>query len=197
MEAARNRIIRAGKTKRAPHPSSAGGENKIARLSWSLLLPAALAVIGVLRLFSDLLTDIDPSWASLLGDSPLRLLARITDGSLAGNLNVQYFKVMAIPCGLAVLFLINGGLTGGLAEAERRWASPRFRLTCIVALAAVCAFCEVEKATHLLGLPTGLVEGERAWLNHVVHNVGGILSYPLSFLFRYRVRTAAEIPNRQ
>jgi hypothetical protein len=67
-------------------------------------------------------------------------------------------------------------------------------LTCIVALAAVCAFCEVEKATHLLGLPTGLVEGERAWLNHVVHTVGGILSYPLSFLFRYRVRTAAETP---
>ena len=171
---------------------SIGSRN--ARLSWSLLLPAALAAIGLLRLFSDLLTDIDPTWVSVLGDSPIRLLARTTDGSLAGNLNVQYFKVMAIPCGLAVLFLVNGGLTGGLAAAERRWASPRFRLTCIVALAALCAFCEVEKATHLLGLPTGLVEGERAWLNHVVHTVGGILSYPLSFLFRYRVRTAAETP---
>jgi hypothetical protein len=164
------------------------------RLSWSLLLAAALAAIGLLRLFSDFLTDIDPTWVSFLGDSPIRFLARTTDGSLASNLNVQYFKVMAIPCGLAVLFLVNGGLTGGIAAAEQRWASPRFRLTCIVALAAVCAFCEVEKATHLLGLPTGLVEGERAWLNHVVHTVGGILSYPLSFLFRYRVRTAAETP---
>ena len=159
-----------------------------ARLSWSLLLAAMLAGIGLLRLFSDLLTDIDPTWVSLLGDSPLRLLARITDGSLAGNINVQYFKVMAIPCGMAILFLINGGLTGGIAAAERRWASPRFRLTCIVALAAVCAFCEIEKSTHLLGLPTGLAEGEKAWLNHVVHNVGGILSYPLSSLFRYRVK---------
>jgi hypothetical protein len=157
------------------------------RLSWSLLLAAVLATIGVLRLSSDFLTDIDPTLVSCLGDSPIRFLARISDGSLAGNLNVQYFKVMAIPCGLACLFLINGGLTGGIAAAERRWASRRFRLICIVALAAVCAFCEVEKATHLLGLPTGLVRGERAWLNHMVHNVGGVLSYPLSLLFRYRV----------
>ncbi len=159
------------------------------RLSWSLLLAAALAAIGLARLFSDFLTDIDPTWALCLGDSPIRFLARTTDGSLAGNLNVQYFKVMAIPCGLAIIFLINGGLTGGIAAAERRWASPRFRLNWIVALAAVCAVCEVEKATHLLGLPTGLVQGERAWLNHVVHLVGGVLSYPLSSLFRYRVET--------
>jgi len=159
-------------------------------LSWSLLFVVALAAIGVLRLFSDFLTDIDPSWVTTLGDSPLRFLARTTDGSLAGNLNVQYFKVMAIPCGLAVIFLINGGLTGGVAAAERRWASPRFRLTCILALAVVCAFCEIEKATHLLDLPTGLVEGEQVWLNHVVHNVGGVLSYPLSSLFRYRVAVA-------
>jgi hypothetical protein len=164
------------------------------RPSWSLLLAAILASIGVARLFSDFLTDIDPTWALCLGDSPLRFLARTTDGSVAGNLNVQYFKVMAIPCGLAVIFLVNAGLTGGIAAAERRWASPRFRLTCIVALAAVCAFCEIEKATHLLGLPTGLVEGERAWLNHVVHTVGGVLAYPLSLLFRYRVGTPARSP---
>lgn len=163
------------------------------RLSWSLLLAAALAAIGLARLFSDFLTDIDPTWALCLGGSPIRFLARTTDGSLAGYLNVQYFKVMAIPCGLAVIFLVNGGLTGGIAAAERRWARPRFRLTCIVALAAVCALCEVEKAMHLLGLPTGLVEGERAWLNHVVHSVGGIVSYPLSSLFRYRVGTGADI----
>jgi hypothetical protein len=163
------------------------------RLSWSILLAVALAAIGLLRLFSDFLTDIDPTWVSILGDWPMRLLARTTDGSLAGNLNVQYFKVMAIPCGLAIVFLVNAGLTGGIAAAERRWASPRFRLTCIVALAAVCVFCEVEKATHLLGLPTGLVQGERAWLNHVVHNVGGVLSYPLSFLFRYRARTVSRV----
>ena len=157
------------------------------RPSWSLLFAVALAVLGVSRLFSDFLTDIDPTWATVLGDSPLRFLARTTDGSLAGNLNVQYFKVMAIPCGLAVIFLINGGLTGGIAAAEQRWASPRFRLICIGALAVVCVFCEIEKATHLLGLPTGLVQGEKAWLNHVVHNVGGVLSYPLSSMFRYRV----------
>jgi len=154
-------------------------------------LAVTLAAIGVLRLFSDFLTDIDPTWIWFLGDSPIRFLARTTDGSLAGNLNVQYFKLLAVPCGLAVIFLVNGGLTGGVAAAERRWASPRFRVTWIFALAAVCVLCEVEKATHLLGLPTGLVEGERAWLNHVVHTVGAVLAYPLSSLFRYRVRTPA------
>jgi hypothetical protein len=155
-------------------------------------LAGALAVIGLARLFADFLTDIDPTWIWILGDSPIRFLARTTDGSFAGNLNAQYFKVLAVPCGLAVVFLVNGGLTGGIAAAERRWARPRFRLAWIVALAAVCALCEVEKAAHLLGLPTGLVEGERAWLNHVVHNVGAILAYPLSSLFRYRVETPAD-----
>lgn len=92
-----------------------------------------LAAIGLLRLFSDLLTDIDPTWVTILGDSSLRYLARTTDGSLAGDLNVQYFKVMAIPCGLAVIFLVSGGLTGVIAAAERRWASRGFRLTCILA----------------------------------------------------------------
>ncbi len=157
-------------------------------------MAATLATIGVCRLFSDMLTDIDPTWIAWAGDSPFRFLARTTDGSLAGDINVQYFKVMAVPCGLAVIFLLNGGLTGGIAAAERRWARRRFRLTCIVVLAAVCALCEVEKATHLLGLPTGLAEGERAWLNHMVHSVGAVLSYPLSSLFRYRIRTPEDSP---
>jgi len=158
----------------------------------SILFATMLATIGVLRLFSDIYTDIDPGWVSCLGNGPLRLLARTTDGSVAGNLNVQYFKVMAIPCGLAGIFLVNAGLTGGIPVAERRWASPRFRLSCILVLAVVCACCEVEKATHLLGLPTGLAEGERAWLNHVVHNIGGVVAYPLSAVLRYRVRTSRD-----
>lgn len=164
------------------------------RRSWTMLLAAALAFIGILRFASDLVTDADPTWVWMLGDGPLRLLARTTDGSLAGNLNVQYFKVMAVPCGLAVLFLLNGGLTGGVAAAEQRWAQPRFRLACIGALSVVCALCEVEKATHLLGLPTGLAEGEAAWLNHVVHLVGAGLAWPLSKLLRYRAPRSATAP---
>ncbi|MEM6706622.1 MAG: hypothetical protein AAF690_28195, partial [Acidobacteriota bacterium] len=76
------------------------------RLSWTLLFAIALALLGVTRLFCDFLTDIDPTWATVLGDSPLRFLARTSDGSLVGNLNTQYFKVLAIPCGLCVIFLV-------------------------------------------------------------------------------------------
>lgn len=168
-------------------------EEEARRLSWALVPIAFLAVLGVVRLFCDFLTDIEPGWADCLGEGPLRLLARTTDGSLAGDLNVQYFKVMAVPCGLACVFLINGGLTGGIRVAERRWASPRFRLSCIAALAAVCALCELEKAHHLLGLPTLLVAGEEAWMNHVVHTVGAVLAYPLSSLFRYRVKPSPGV----
>jgi hypothetical protein len=159
------------------------------RLSRTLILAAILAAVGMLRLGSDLLTDIDPSWASWLDGSPLRyLVVRVSDGSLAGNLNVQYFKVLAIPSGLSVVFLLNAGLTGGLQAAARRWADARFRLA---AIAALCTFCEIEKATHLFGLPTGLVKGERAWLNHVVHAVGGVIAYGLSHVLRYTASDAA------
>ena len=159
-------------------------------LSRTLILAAILASVGLLRLASDLLTDVDPSWASWLDGSPLRyLVVRVSDGSLAGNLNVQYFKFLAIPCGLSVVFLLNGGLTGGVELAARRWADARFRLAAIAALAVLCTFCEIEKATHLLGLPTGMVKGERAWLNHVVQAVGGVVAYGLSRVLRY---TATE-----
>jgi hypothetical protein len=162
------------------------------RLSRTLILAAILAALGLLRLGSDLLTDIDPSWASWLDGSPLRyLVVRVSDDSLAGNLNVQYFKVLAIPCGLSVVFLLNAGLTGGVQAAARRWADARFRLSAIAALAAFCTFCEIEKATHLLGLPTGLVMGERAWLNHAVHAVGSVVAYGLSRVLRYTVTDAA------
>src|SRR5262245_51497858 len=93
-------------------PCDAAMRTGSVRLSWTLLLAGTLATLGMLRLCSDILTDIDPTLGSYLGDSPLRLLARRTDGSLVGNLNTQYFKVMAIPCGLSVIFLLNGGLTG-------------------------------------------------------------------------------------
>jgi len=160
------------------------------RRSRTLILAAILTSVGLLRLASDLLTDVDPSWASWLDGSPLRyLVVRVSDGSWAGNLNVQYFKFLAIPCGLSVVFLLNGGITGGVQPAARRWADARFRLAAIAALAVLCTFCEIEKATHLLGLPTGMVKGERAWLNHVVQAFGGVVAYGLSRVLRY---TATE-----
>ncbi len=163
-----------------------------ARLSRAWILAAILAAVGLLRLGSDLLTDIDPGWASWLAGSPLRyLFIRVSDGSLIGDLNVQYFKFLAIPCGLSVLFLINAGLTGGVQAAARRWADARFRLGAIGALATICTLCEIEKATHLLGLPTWLAQGERAWLNHVVHAAGGVAAYGLSRVLRYTATDAA------
>lgn len=140
------------------------------RLSRTLLLAGLLAAIGLVRLGGDLLTDIDPTWAWQADDTPLRyLIVRVTDGSVIGDLNVQYFKLLAIPCGLSVVFLLNAGLTGGIGPAARRWADSRFRLAAIVALAAVCALCErasmVELRRALRRRCPGIPPVVRAWLH--------------------------------
>lgn len=59
----------------------------------SFVSAGLLAVVGFMRLGSDMLTDANPSWASSLGDSWLRCLVRAaSDGTLAGELDVQCFQ---------------------------------------------------------------------------------------------------------
>src|SRR5258706_15742702 len=85
------------------------------RLSRTLILAAILASVGLLRLASDLLTDVDPCWASWLGGAPLLcLFVRVLGGSLCRNLNLQYLNFLAIPCGLSLGFLLHCGFTGGV-----------------------------------------------------------------------------------
>ena len=141
------------------------------RASWAVA--AVLATIGAARLATDLLTDADPAWSQRLAGSPLRYLVRApSDGTLAGDLNVQWFKVLAIPCCVAGLWLIKRVLSSDLRATERLWRSRAYRVAFLLLFAAMCLVAEFEKSTHFLGLRmAGLLAGERSWLNHVAHAV--------------------------
>ena len=67
------------------------------RASRTVILAAVLAIVGLLRLATDLLTDVDPGWVAVLGDP------------------------------LSVVFLVNAGLTGGVPAAARSARSARSR----------------------------------------------------------------------
>ena len=156
----------------------------------SLAVAGTLGILGLLRLATDMLTDARPHWASALDGTAYRYLVRAgTDGSLAGDLNVAWFKLLAIPCGVAVAWFLNLLLAGSLTAADRRWTSPRGRIFVLGSLAAICTLIEVEKATALLGLGlTGLLPGETPVGNHIAHAVSLVLGALLMTRLRYRPR---------
>ncbi len=139
--------------------------------SASLLVAVPLALIGAGRFASDLLTDIDPGWSERLGDSPLRYLVRApSDGTWLGDLNVQWFKLLAVPCSIAGLYVIKRLFTRDRRETQRLWQSSLYRFSFLLLFALMCVVMELEKSYHWLGLKmAGQLAGERAWLNHVLH----------------------------
>lgn len=156
----------------------------------SLASAGALGLVGALRLASDGLTDIDPAWADPLGGHWLRHAVRApSDGSVAGDLNVRFFKVLAVPCGLGVAWFLNLLAAGSLAEADRRWASPAARWGAPLALFAVCTFIELEKAGRGLGIGLApLLPGEIAAWNHAAHAASLVLGVLVARRLRYRAR---------
>jgi hypothetical protein len=162
-------------------------ETTISRASF--LVAGLLGLIGLARLGSDYLTDVNPTWVDALHHSWVRYVVRTaSDGSFMANLNVQFFKVLAIPCGIAVAYYLNLVRAGGLRMADRSWQTPRARLLCVGSLWLLCTLIEVEKATHIFGLGlAGLLSGESAWKNHVVHFASAALGWLLMTRLRYRV----------
>ncbi len=154
----------------------------------SLLVAALLALIGAGRLTSDLLTDADPGWSQRLVGSPLRYLVRApSDGTLLGDLNVQWFKLLAIPCSVAGLYLVKRLLSSDLRYTQGLWQSRVYRVAFLALFAVMCVVMELEKSYHLFGLRmAGLLDGERAWLNHVIHaaslGLGALLMSWLRFV---------------
>jgi ubiquinone/menaquinone biosynthesis C-methylase UbiE len=153
----------------------------------SFIAAGVLAAIGTLRLGSDYLTDVSPSWGASLAGTWLRYVVRTaSDGTVAGDLNVQYFKLLAIPCGISVWFFLNLLLAGSLGAADRRWRTLAVRLFGVGSLFALCTGIEIEKATHVFGLGlAGLLEGERPVVNHALHGVGAALGFWLTGRLRY------------
>ncbi len=150
----------------------------------------ALGLLGALRAASDVLSDVSPGWWEILAGTPLRYVVRAPDdGTVAGSLNVQFFKVLAIPCGVCWLYLAMRLMATDRRQAQRGWESRTTRVVGLGALLVMATLMEIEKATHVFGLTmAGLLPGEVAWVNHALH----LLSAGLGFLLMRWLRFTGD-----
>lgn len=137
------------------------------------------AGIGGWRFLSDVLFDAYPQWIQSVSHSWLYYTVRgPSDGSFWGDLNTQYFKILSIPCGISCLFVLRWFFSEDLGVTQREWQSTEFRGIVLGSLALMVTICEIEKATHVLGLKmAGLLRGEKGEWNHFLHLVSALLGW--------------------
>ncbi len=160
----------------------------------SLAVALVLVAIGVLRFVTDTLHEMNPNyWQAFVG-TPLRYVIRApSDGSLSGRLNAQYFKLLAVPSGMALIWLWARFDSGTWEDKREAWADATPRLIWIGSFLAGFTLIELEKQFHMLGMSTLLVEGERSGLNHVVHLISAGLAWWLADQLQFEPLRQAEI----
>ncbi|GEM_PF-3641712 len=91
----------------------------------SLIVSLVLVGVGIFRFFTDSLHELNPDYWKTLDGTPLRYVVRApTDGTIAGTLNAQWFKVLSVPAGISLIYLRNrfGSATAEHKAAEfRHW----------------------------------------------------------------------------
>lgn len=174
--------------------SDTGDRRRVRAGRASVAIAVALVVVGALRFATDTLHEFDPSYWRALDGTPLRYLVRApSDGSLLGDLNAQFFKLLAVPSGLAAVWLSHRFGSGTLATKAERFHDPVIRGVWIGAFVAGFTLIELDKQLDLFGMGTVLVAGELAWLNHVLHVVGGVIAWFVTGALRFEPLTVAEI----
>lgn len=168
------------------------------RRVWAGRLSVAIAVlfvmVGVLRYATDTLHEFNPNyWHALIG-TPLRYLVRApSDGTVPGFLNAQFFKILAMPAGLCLVWLRVRFGSGTLAHRAQRFRDLAVRGTWAASFLVGFSLIELEKTYHFIGMNAVLLAGERAWLNHVVHLVSAVLAWILTDALAFEPLTRAEI----
>ncbi|MBI4712900.1 MAG: hypothetical protein HY762_06350 [Planctomycetes bacterium] len=149
------------------------------RVILSFISAAVLALFGFIRFSSDMLTDANIGWYSMLEGTIFRYLMRApSDGTFLGDLSVQYVKIISIPCAISGLFIVYRFIYHDLRDTDIRWHRAFTRILYIGMFLAAFTIMEIEKATHLFGFRmAGLLEGERAWLNHILHLISAIIGW--------------------
>ncbi|MFH1227041.1 MAG: hypothetical protein V1701_03945 [Planctomycetota bacterium] len=162
-----------------------------------IISAAVLGFIGIARFTSDMLTDASSGWFKALDGTILRYLVRApTDGTLAGDLNVQYFKVLAVPCAIAALYLAHRFLSADLHQADHKWHSRFYRTFYVFGLLAMFTIMEIEKSSHLMGLRmAGLLPGENIWFNHGLHLISAFLGWLYMGWLRVIPDSKTELPH--
>ncbi len=95
----------------------------------SVAVAVLLTLIGCWRFASDVMLDArskDPRYVEWLKTSPLRYVMRgESDGTFWGDLNTQWFKLLSIPCAMALVYLWHrrrlGSLRAGEAHFRQAW----------------------------------------------------------------------------
>lgn len=175
-----------------PRPASDSRRLLAGRASVAVAL--CLVIIGALRFLTDTLHELDPNYWRGLEGTPLRYLVRApSDGSLLGDLNAQFFKLLAVPAGLALAWLGYRFGSGTLEHKRASFRDPVIRAIWIGAFVAGFTLIELEKQFHMLGMGTMLLEGEKPWLNHVLHLVGAAAAWLLGGALAFEPLSQAEI----
>ena len=160
----------------------------------SLGIAIGLVLVGVLRFVTDTLHEMNHDyWRALEGTALRNLVRAPSDGSLLGRLNAQWFKLLSIPTGIAMVWLFARFDSGTWAERRAAWADPMPKLVWIGSFFAGFTLIELEKQFHMLGMATVLVEGETSGLNHLAHVISAGLAWLVAGALRFEPLRQAEI----
>ena len=176
-----------------PHPTDRADRARLRAGRGSLAVALFLVTIGALRFLTDTLHEFNPNyWAGLPG--PLRYVVRApSDGSLAGWLNAQCFKLASIPAGIALVWLAHRFGSGTLEHKRESFRDPAVRGVWIGSFLAGFTLIELEKQFHMLGMGTILVAGEQPWLNHLLHLFSAALAWWLAGVLAFEPLHQHEI----
>lgn len=162
----------------------------------SLVVALTLAAIGVFRFGTDTLHEWNHDYWRQFDGTPLRYLIRApSDGTIAGWLNAQWFKILSVPAGISAIYL-RERLKATLRSSEDRdapdWNMVRGLWTVLWFLGFT--LLEFQKQYQWFGSRTQLVAGEAVWLNHVVHVLSAYLAWRLGamFTFNHGVQSTPE-----
>jgi hypothetical protein len=147
----------------------------------SLLIASSLVLIGAVRFITDVLHERDPDyWMSLAG-SWLRYVVRApTDGTLLGAINAQWFKLLAIPSGISLIYLRDRFAPGTPASNEAAFHDWAVRGVWIAVFWLGFTVIEIEKQLSPFSMGVHLVEGEDPLINHIAHIIGAVLAWKLA-----------------
>lgn len=149
----------------------------------SVLVAAILVLIGAARLVTDTLHEIDSEyWRAAQGLCVRYVIRAPSDGTVAGDLNAQWFKILSIPAGVSLIFLRNRFGTGEACAREEEFRDWAVRGVWIGVFFAGFTFLELHK--QFGGLE--LVAGEDAGLNHLVHVLSAVVAWALSSAFTFK-----------
>jgi hypothetical protein len=150
----------------------------------SLGIATALVLIGFLRFVTDALHERDPDYWMPLAESWLRYVVRApSDGTVLGTLNAQWFKVLAIPSGISLIYLRDRLAAGTPASNEAAFHDWAVRGVWIAVFLLGFTVIELEKQFSPFGMGTHLVTGEDPLLNHVAHVIGALAAWKLAGAF--------------